>query len=169
MGELTTKTVKVPESMAEEWDSYLEDNPEVDSISHLIRLSVQRQLQEGFEQSKQVSTGSDDNVSGQTLTMLRRLQTSINDLHEEVDSIRNINESEATYDLQRALFSLLPEGPKSMKYNRWALTCEELANKLGAEEQAVQESLNDLEEVTGEVRSVFGGPDDETYWFKQEK
>lgn len=45
----TVKTVKVPESQAEGWDKYLEENPEVDSLSHLIRLSVDRELNDSYD------------------------------------------------------------------------------------------------------------------------
>lgn len=169
MGELTTKTVKVPSSKAEEWDSYVEDNPEVDSISHLIRLSVERELQGKYEKPQTLSDDSDDAASGEVLTVLRQLQTGMNDLQERMNALERVGEAEASYDLQKAVFSFLPEERRSSKYADWAITCEELAQKLGADEQAVQDTLDNLGDGTGQVASVSGGPDGETYWFKRGK
>lgn len=169
MGELTTKTVKVPESKAEEWDAHVEENPEVDSISHLIRLSVERELQGKYEEPQTLSTNSDDAAFGEVLTALRQLQTSVGDLQERMGAIERVEEAKANYDLQKAVFSFLPEERRSSKYADWAITCEELAQKLGADEQAVQDTLDDLAEGTGQVLSVSGGPDGETYWFKRGK
>lgn len=169
MGELTTKTVKVPSSKAEEWDSYVEDNPEVDSISHLIRLSVERELQGKYEEPQTLSDDSDDAASGEVLTALRQLQTGINDLEERMNALERVGEAEANYNLRKAVFSFLPEERRSSKYADWAITCEELAQKLGADEPAVQDTLDNLADGTGQVASVSGGPDGETYWFKRGK
>jgi len=162
-----TKTVKVPESMAEEWERYVEENPEADTISHLIRQSVQLRLQGKYSEPQERSDDTDA-ASGKVLTVLRQLQTGLNDLQERMDALEQVGEAEANYNLRKAAFSFLPTG-QSMNYSEWAITCEEMAQKLGADEQAVQTALNDLEEETGQVASVTGGPDSETYWFKRGK
>ncbi|ELZ93284.1 hypothetical protein [Haloferax sulfurifontis] len=170
MGKSVTKTVKVPESMAEEWERYVEENPEADSISHLIRQSVELKLQGKFSEPQTRSDDGDDAAaSGEILTVLRQLQTGINDLEERMNALERVGEAEASYDLRKAVFSFLPEERRSSKYADWAITCEELAQKLGADEPAVQDTLDDLAEETGQVASVSGGPDGETYWFKRGK
>jgi len=167
MGEKTTKTVKVPSLRAEEWDSYVEDNAEVDSISHLIRLSVERELQGRYEEPQMSSEHSGNAASGEVLTVLRQLQTGINDLEERMNALETVGEAEANYNLRKAVFSFLPEERSSMEFEEWAIKCEELAQKLGADEQDVQDTLRNLEEELGQVVSVTGGPDSETRWFKR--
>lgn len=169
MGKSVTKTVKVPESMAEEWERYVEENPEADSISHLIRQSVELKLQGKLSEPQARSDDGDDVDSGEVLTALRQLQTGMNDLQERMNALERVGESEASYDLRKAVFSFLPEERRSSKYGDWAITCEVLAQKLGADEQAVRDTLDDLAEGTGQVASVTGGPDSETYWFKRGK
>jgi len=169
MGKLTTKTVKVPSSKAEEWDSYVEDNAEVDSISHLIRLSVERELQGKYNEPQTLPDHSADATSSEVLTVLRQLQTGINDLEDRMNALERVGKAEADYDLRKAVFAFLPEEAQSMNYEEWAIKCEKLAQRLGANEQDVQDTLRNLEEVTGQVVSVTGGPDSETRWFKRSK
>jgi uncharacterized protein YukE len=167
MGKSVTKTVKVPESMAEEWENYVEENPEADTISHLIRQSVQLRLQGKYSEPQGHSDDA-DTASGEVLTVLRQVQAGMDDLQERMNALEQVGEAEANYNLRKVAFSFLPTG-QSTKYSEWAITCEEMAQKLGADQQAVQAALNDLEEETGQVTSVTGGPDSETYWFKRGK
>jgi hypothetical protein len=169
MAKLTTKTVKVPSSKAEEWDSYVDHNAEVDSISHLIRLSVERELQGKYNDPQTLPDHSADAASSEVLTVLRQLQTGINDLEDRMNALERVGKAEANYDLRKAVFAFLPEEAQSMNYEEWAITCEKLAQKLGAGEKDVQDTLRNLEEVTGQVVSVTGGPDSETRWFKRSK
>jgi len=169
MGEKTTKTVKLPESKAKEWDDYKDENEAIDSISHLIRLSVERQMQGKYNQPEAPSGNSDAAESGEVLTALRKIQTSVEGLEERLSAIEEVNEAEANYDLRKAVYSFLPEERDSPEYDTWATTAEEVARKLGAEVDDVENTLEGLEEGTGQVASVTGGPDGETYWFKRGK
>jgi len=76
----TTKTVKLPESKAEEWDEYAEENEALDPISHLIRLSVEREMQGKCNEPQTPSGNSDDADSGEILTALRKVQTGVSDI-----------------------------------------------------------------------------------------
>jgi hypothetical protein len=49
IGDKTTKTVNMPESKAQEWEAYVEYNAEVDSISYLVRLSVQKKISGAYD------------------------------------------------------------------------------------------------------------------------
>lgn len=167
MGDLTTKTVKVPSSKAEEWDDYAEENPEVDSISHLIRLSVEREIQGQYDQPQTLSDDTDDAASGEVLTALRQIQTGMSDLEERMSAIERVGKAEAGYDLQKAVYSFLPEKRDESRVDQWGITASKLAQKLGAEEFKIQETLERLADTTGQVRSLSGGPKNETYWFKQ--
>ena len=164
-----TKTVKVPASKAEEWDSHIEENPEVDSTSHLIRLAVENEIsgtRGGREGADTSGEAAEDRRDKEILTALNKLQTSINDLDRRMSSLEGIEKDEASYDLRRAVYSFLPEERDDLAYDDWAVTPEELARSLGADETDVRDSLDRLDGL-GEASSVTGGPSDKTYWFKR--
>ena len=176
MGKKTTKTVKLPESKAEEWDTYAEENEAVDSISHLIRLSVERQMQGKYNQPEAPSGNSDAAESGEVLTVLRKIQTGVEDLEERLDAIEEVNEAEANFDLQKAIWELLPEEPNAVvdneiplpekPENTSAITAEELAGKLGAEQTVVRDTLDELVESTGQVQRSDVNHNGRHYWRK---
>lgn len=167
MPDSVTKTVKVPALKAEEWDKYLEDNPEVDSISHLIRLSVEKEISGSHDDTKIPSGDSETRNDGEILTALRQLQTTVDDVEGRLSALEGIKTTEADYDLRKAVYSFLPKKKKNTEYPAWATTTEEIARKLGAQEDDVQNALEDLEHRTGEVASVTGGPKSERYWFRR--
>lgn len=188
MGDLTTKTVKVPESKADKWDAYVAENPEVDSISHLIRLSVEREMQGLYDQPQTPSDDSDNAASGEVLTALRQLRTSIDDLEERVSGIERVGEAEANYDIQKATFSMLPEPPESEVFEvpepgkgkgsikehvnqsqlpEFAMTADKIARRLGAEADDVQDALDKIQRITGQVSSVVEPDSGETYYWKK--
>lgn len=167
----TTRTVKVPESTSEEWEEYAEENPEVDSISHLIRLSVAKEMGGKYDIGRRRQSGESDvreGVSGEILTTLRSIETAIGDIEERLETLEEVESAEANYDLQRAIFSQLPTKPElaksgTLERHEWAPTAEEIAQKLGAEETDVEEALEQLAETTGQVRH-----DGTHYWRKEE-
>jgi hypothetical protein len=126
-------------------------------------------LQGKYSEPQVRSDDVDDAASSEVLTVLRQLQTGINDLEDRMNALERVGKAEANYDLRKAIFAFLPEEAQSMNYEEWAITCEKLAQRLGADEQDVQDTLRSLEEVTGQVVSVTGGPDSETRWFKRSK
>lgn len=167
MGKSVTKTVKVPESMAEEWEQYVEENPEADSISHLIRLSVNKEINDGHDRNLAPSGDTETRNEGEILTALRQIQTDVGDVENRLSALEGIKTAEADYDLRKAVYSFLPEERDSLEYATWATTVEEIARKLGAEKSDVKDTLDSLEDGTGQVASVAGGPEGETYWFKR--
>ena len=92
MGDKTVKTVKVSEDAASDWEDYVEENPEVDSVSHLIRLAVQKEISGEYdlEQRVEVSQSNEENAaSGEVLTRLRKLQTGISDIEERMAALED--------------------------------------------------------------------------------
>jgi len=87
IGDKTVKTVKVSEDAASDWEDYVDENPEVDSVSHLIRLAVQKEISGEYdlEQRVEVSQSNEnDAANGEVLTRLRKLQTGISDIEERM-------------------------------------------------------------------------------------
>lgn len=176
----TTKTVKVPESKADEWDEYIAENAHVDSVSHLIRLSVQRELNGNYNRSQTVSDNSDDTRSGELLTALKQIQTSMDDLEERMSAIERVDEAEANYDLKKAIYEILPadtelnspigtvdEIPKPESPDELGvMTPQEVAQKLGADVTEVEKTLKELVETTGQVQRSDSNHDGNHYWKK---
>lgn len=60
MPDTTQVNVKLPVSQKREWEAYVEENEEATSLSHLIRLSVQRQINDETRGSAEVDLAADD-------------------------------------------------------------------------------------------------------------
>ena len=169
MGKKSVKTVKVSPSVAEEWEEYLEENAQYDSISHLIRQSVHHEIngtRGGREGADTSGKAAKDRKDEEILTALNQLQTTVDDLDRRMSSLEGIERDEASYDLRRAVYSLLPEERDDLEYGEWAMTSSDLARSLGADETDIRDTLDRLDSL-GEASSVTGGPSDETYWFKR--
>lgn len=190
MGSKTTKTVKVPESQAREWDQYVEETPEVDSVSHLIRLSVQKEISGDYSIERRHTEGDESTgvgVSGEVLTSLRKIETAIDDVEERITALEGVQSAEAGYDLQRAAYTVLSAAPDSAivpggeggeegyvyedaDFEEWADTPESVANQLGADIEDIADTLEDLHNIMGgEVRQVHDEDSDTVYYFKRGK
>lgn len=180
MSSKVTKTVKVTESIAQKWDEYIDKNAHVDSVSHLIRLSVQRELEGRYNQPQTVSDATDDAASGELLTALRQIQTGIGDLEERLSALERVEEAEAGYDLKKAIYEILPadtelkdpigiidEIPKPENPDDLGvMTPREVAQKLGADVSDVESTLEELAASTGQVQRSDKNHDGIHYWKK---
>jgi hypothetical protein len=177
MGNKTTKTVKVDQSKAEQWDEYVAENAEVDSVSHLIRLAVQKEISGAYDVENRKESRSDDvsaGASGEVLTHLRKIETAIDDVESRVSAIEGVKSAEANYDIEKATFNTLPEPPEGKGIDTaqetppdFATTVDEIARKLGAEPSDIEDALTHLRETTGQIRRVTGGPDNKTYYWRK--
>ena len=176
MGDKTVKTVKVSEDAASDWEDYVEENPEVDSVSHLIRLAVQKEISGEYdlEQRVEVSQSNDnDAANGEVLTRLRKLQTGISDIEERMQALEDTENAESRYDFQKVVFELLPTPPEDKgpgeKVGEWtyyqveeyATTAEDLATRIKADTEDVRSELDTLYEQTGQVGRVSVIPETE--------
>jgi hypothetical protein len=182
MGSKTTKTVKVDRSTAEEWASYVDENAHVDTISHLIRLSVNNYISSDPDpRNRQASTSAADSSanSGDVLTHLRKIQTAIGDLEERVAAVEDVESAEAGYSLKKAVWELLPEEPGEVIDDEIppvyaddgfdslnVITARELAQRLGADARDVEDTLDELVESTGQVERSDKNHDGNHYWKK---
>jgi hypothetical protein len=156
----TTKTVKLPRSKADEWDEYVTDNPEIDSISHLIRLSVQRQMNGGYNQPQSASIErSDAPASAEVMATLRDIQRAIGGLDDRLSAIERVESSESSFSLERAIYSFLPEtgwysGYSAEEYDsdEDVFSSRELANKLGADVSEVEATLRKMSKENGQIQ-----------------
>ena len=179
MGKKATKTVKVDQSKAAEWEKYVEDNPEADSISHLIRQSVQKEINGSYESPQTPSGGRSAEVSGEVLTTLRQIQTGVTDLEERLSALESVERAEERYSLKKAVWEVLPEEPEELvdgevpiAYDKIgldsfdAITPRQIGQKLGADIDDVQDALDELVESTGQVKCSDTNFDGNHYWKK---
>jgi hypothetical protein len=179
MPDKTTKTVKVDRSTAEEWADYVDENAHVDSISHLIRLSVGKEISEDYNLQNRPTGGSEAGTSdnsGEVLTHLRKVETAIGDLEERVAAVEDVETAEAGYSLKKAVWEILPEEPREVVEEEIPapespdrldiLTAREIAQRLGADVEDVEDTLDGLVESTGQVQRSDVNHAGNHYWKK---
>jgi hypothetical protein len=144
MTETTTVALRVPESVKSEWERATETDPAYDSLSHLVRLAVERELSDAAEGAGSAETGADAAV----LASLRRLERGVADLQRELDAQAEERRAAALVDLERVALEVLS--------SEESLTAETVAQRIGADTGAVREALARLAETTATVEAVAG-------------
>jgi hypothetical protein len=145
------------------WEEYVEENPNADNLSHLIRMSVESEIN-----SESTETPTEEGISAdssEVLTALQRIENRIRDLDERLGVVERTTESEEDYDLQKAVYAVLPtadyeekRGVSDMKHPReFGVTVDAVASELGADEQNVEEALENIYNFTSQVRKAGSG------------
>lgn len=180
MPSTTTKTVKVSSDTAEDWEGYVEENAHVDSLSHLIRLSVQREINGAYEEQRASGeqTNGQTSFDGEAKTLLRQMNTTLGEVEERLSSLEETKEADAGYSLKKAVWELLPPEPEQAIDGEIppvygdgkpfdsvdVVTPRELATRLGADVGDVQEVLDELVETTAQVHRNDENHDGNHYW-----
>jgi antitoxin component of RelBE/YafQ-DinJ toxin-antitoxin module len=170
MGETTTVAFRIDESVKEEWEEAA-DGPEYDSLSHLIRLAVQKEISgEGARTDAQ--GGGEAEADAEVLQTLNRLERAVSDVQDEVETMGRESEAGELYDLEQVLLEVLPSGDVDLTADDPAnlldtepVAPQEVAARIGADEQDVSDALNRLADNTGQVRRSDTALEDEpSYW-----
>ena len=156
MGEKTTVAFRINEGVKEEWEEAA-NGPEYDSLSHLIRLSVQREIAETEAGETDAQAGVA--AGGEVLKSLNRLEKSVEEIQDEMEAVGRENQAEEMYELEQVLLEILPSGDVDLTADNPALsgdlepaTASGMAGRIGADEQRVFDALNRLADNTGQVR-----------------
>lgn len=177
MTEKTTVAFRIAQSVRDEWDTAVDENPEYQSLSHLIRLSVQRELNDVDREVEPSTDNSQDASNGEILESLTRVERVVDSIQDEVKATGREQRSEGLYDLQQVLLELLPtdDRPPSevrpsredeeQRFKQGATTAEDLAARIGAKTSDVGTALERLADDTGMVQThtIDGTP---YYWRK---
>jgi hypothetical protein len=169
MGEKTTVAFRVDESVKEEWEEAA-NGPEYNSLSHLIRLSVQREITETEVGETDAQAGVA--AGGEVLESLSRLEKSVEEIQDEMGAVGRENQAEEMYELEQVLLELLPSGDIDLTADNPARSLEvepatpsDIAGRIGADEQRVSDALNRLADNTGQVRrSEIAFDEQPGYW-----
>ncbi|SNZ12301.1 hypothetical protein [Natronoarchaeum philippinense] len=86
MAETTQVNVKVPVSMKQDWEKYIEEHEEATSLSHLIRLSVQREV--SGERGSNVDIDPED-VELDVDVDFTQLESKIDNIDSKLDELRS--------------------------------------------------------------------------------
>lgn len=168
MAEKTTVAFRIDESVKEEWENAAE-GPEYDSLSHLIRLSVQREITdtETAPRTAQADTGTPGD--SEILQSLNRLEKTTGNIQDEVEAFSRERESEEMYDLKQVLLEVLPTAPGTYAPSHEVPPSDvgerprTVAGRIGADTSDVSDTLEDLDKGLGMVDSRKG------YYWKVEE
>ncbi|PSQ56467.1 hypothetical protein BRD22_05420 [Halobacteriales archaeon SW_8_68_21] len=169
MAEKTTVAFRVDESVKQEWEDAA-DGPEYDSLSHLIRLSVQREITD--TETAETGAQADVEAGGEMLKSLNRLEKSVEEIQDEMGAVGRENQAEEMYELEQVLLEILPSGDIDLTADNPTdyLKTEpakpsNVAGRIGADEQRVSDALNRLADNTGQVKRTQTAFDDQPgYW-----
>ncbi|WP_435335173.1 hypothetical protein [Haloarchaeobius sp. TZWWS8] len=161
MGEKTTVAFRIDEAVKKEWEEAAE-SPEYNSLSHLIRLSVQREIAGSGS-----STTPTDEVPGadeEVLHSLTHIENMVEEVKDEIDAIGRETSSVARFDFEQVLLEILPTAPETYspasKHDPDPPTVGEtprtVAGKINSDTSIVKETLEGLDKKIGSVRSSAG-------------
>jgi Arc/MetJ-type ribon-helix-helix transcriptional regulator len=179
MAERKQVNVRVPGHVKSQWDEAIDDDslPEYNSLSDLVRLSVQRELvgeHQGFE-DRFTSGGSNDEQLNELLDTSRETNRLLNELSRDVQTVRReVTTDDELTDLMGEVYQLLPEGPESEKdvigevddlanptsaeLSRAYGKVGDMADALDTTEQRVEQAISQLkEDMPGMIRSAGEG------------
>jgi hypothetical protein len=168
MAEKTTVAFRVDESVKQEWEDAAE-GPEYDSLSHLIRLSVQKEIIDTETGETDAQAGVSLAGDSEVLDSLTRLERTVEDIQDEMQAVSRESRSEELYNLEQVLLEILPtydpdiqdlQNPTEIDIE--TVTSEEVAARIDADEQDVSDALNRLSNNTGQVKELSTAFDDET-------
>ncbi|WP_251343407.1 hypothetical protein [Haloplanus halophilus] len=158
MGERPTIAFRVDETQKQKWESAVDDSDEYDSLSHLIRLSVSRELGDAYGTGSAETTSGNRDSLGDIESLLTRLDGKIDGLTEIVESVEstvmaNTAVSDAT------VTSVYSELPTSL---HTAVTPQEIAEQVNVSKQEASIALAQISQSN--AVNMIPDEDEPRYW-----
>jgi antitoxin component of RelBE/YafQ-DinJ toxin-antitoxin module len=174
MAEKTTVAFRVDESVKSEWEEAAE-SPQYDSLSHLLRLSVQKEIADTETPSDSQEQGS-SLEGGEALQSLNRIERTVEAIQDEVEATGRESRADELYDLEQVLLEVLPTAPESYHPGEGDssgiedanLTPHGVAGRIGADTSEVSDALERLADNMAQVREATNRDTDETYYWRAE-
>ena len=158
MEERPTIAFRVDESQKETWKTYAEDNPEYDSLSHLLRVAVAHEMSDQYGVKGHEGGGGSEQV-GELVTVVNKMDSRLEEVEEKVQDA-----TEAAYTSvghssdapsEGELLTVIPYGKEN------AILSESVAAEVGVTDQAtvswIDMKLNHMEQKTGAIKSLMEG------------
>ena len=177
MAEKTTVAFRIAQSVRDDWDEAVEDSPEYQSLSHLIRLSVQRELADTDREVVSSPDNNEDTSNSEILKSLTRVERAVDSIQDEMKAAGREQRAAETFNLQRVLLELLTTDERPVSdvlpahegeeatFKQASDTADELAARIGANTSDVANALEQLTENTGVVQGHT--LDDTTYYWRR--
>ncbi|RKS82839.1 hypothetical protein BDK61_2161 [Haloarcula quadrata] len=152
---MATETIafRVEEERKKEWRNAVEGTDEYDSVTHLIKKAVSRELSDSYVGGSGGDGGS--NVDAEALTeivdRLDSVESEISNMDETVSKATDAMlsaESAISEEITSGVFEALPRGRDN------AVTANEIANRTGIPPVKVRTALPQLAESSGAVKRV---------------
>jgi len=176
MAQKTTVAFRVDKTVKQEWEEAAE-GAEYDSLSHLIRLAVQREIADTETAHTDAQTDVEISANSEVLQSLNRIERAVTDVQDEVEAIGRESRAGELYELEQVLLEFLPTASKELdpttelepeEFEAGAETARSLAGKLGADTSDVVDALERLAENMGQVRCATNRETEETYYWRVE-
>jgi len=182
MGERPTLAFRVDKEQKDRWKTYADENDEYDTLSHLVRVSVAREMSDEYGPIRQQGGSSDGGGVGELLTAIQRMQARIESLEETVqdtsEAVYTSNDLAAGTPSESAILRSLPEGEDN------AIPETELLGELNVLDgdmrliRSTQTRLYSMEVGTGAIRCIekdtpenelsrFENDTATTYWYRR--
>jgi hypothetical protein len=147
MTETKTVAFRISEEKHGDWSDYAENSPEYDSLSHLIRRAVAREIANDGRPSAQ--TGSTEQV-GELIDTVEKLQGRLSGVEDAVTDATDAVHASSGVDEQLPIdvFEALPIGQED------AIPVTDIARKSGRTEPSTRFALENLKRNTGTVKKV---------------
>lgn len=180
MTDKTQVNIRVLEETKSRWDEALE-SPQYDSLTHLITLSVEKEL--NSDESSQTST-SDAGATAEAIReevapTLEKIHRGVDSLDGRIDRLETEVQSQGPeYDMEKAVIDVLPTPPEGVEKHdqveKWAMTSEEVHDALDSrgiiiDKPDVRNTLTGLVDTNGFVKQREGRDDvpserDTVFW-----
>lgn len=171
----------LPTDQKQRWGEYADESPEVDSLSHLVRLAVEKEI-DGQNGSRE--NGADEEVSeqlGEVINQNRQLESRLQAMEARLGSIEQaVQEEPEVAKLANEVFGILPTGDEMERYDdpkekvppmdvdgiAYSGLTEDIAELLDASELQVRKAIDKLQTDTARVRETESH-DGEPRYFKE--
>ena len=146
------------------WKGTVEESVDYKDLSDLIRKSVEHEIAGDHEPTQNpeepTSAPTQPGVDAlkEVTDALGRIESSLQDLNQRVADVeKEVGTSGEAYDLQNAIFEILPTPPAHGPHDRppvseWAISLEDLADDLGVSEAETEDAVAHLMDMTKTVK-----------------
>ncbi len=131
MPETTQVNLKLPISQKRDWEQYVDETEEATSLSHLIRLSVEREISDEHQSTFEADT-SDLDVQIETETIERRLDSLENIVREisgKIDALETsqLADTDEVQEIADFIYDTIPRRSAEVEHRDGEMTPEEIA------------------------------------------
>lgn len=150
----------VSERQHEEWKLLTQgDDAPYESMSQLVRLSVQREIAD-----ENPGKGGDGSISGELEDTILDMADTLEGVDSRLSSVEKrlskleVESDEGTYELQGQVLNALPtdSGENPENFEEWAASVVDVAAQVNEDIEVVNDVLDELAEETGAVVREFG-------------